>query len=398
MNYNKNLPTIGYFVAFISLGMSTAALGPTLPSLAANTGSQLDQISFLFTAHSLGYLLGAFQGGRLYDRVPGHPVIAAVLLVMGATLFLTPLISALWLLAAVTLLLGVGAAALDVGGNTLLVWVHGEKVGPYMNGLHFFFGVGASLSPVIIAQIGELSGGITWPYWVLGLCMVPAAVWLVRRPSPTAPASNDSAAALSAASPAIRRHEALLVVLIATLLLLYVGAEASFGGWIFTYSVDLGLAGKASAAYLTSAFWGALTLGRLLAIPIASRLAPRRILFADLVMCLASVAVILLWPHSPAALWLGAIGVGLGMASVFPTAISMAERLLPISGRITGWFLVGASLGGMSLPFIIGQLYAVAGPQATIISIAVDLVLAFSVLVVLTLYSTSVDRSREVVV
>ena len=38
--------------------------------------------------------------------------------------------------------------------NPLLVWVHGDEVGPAMNGLHFFFGVGAFLSPIIIAVIG----------------------------------------------------------------------------------------------------------------------------------------------------------------------------------------------------------------------------------------------------
>ena len=48
--------------------------------------------------------------------------------------------------------MGVAEGALDVGGNTLLIWVHRHKVGPFMNGLHFFFGAGAFLSPIIIAQ------------------------------------------------------------------------------------------------------------------------------------------------------------------------------------------------------------------------------------------------------
>ncbi len=48
---------------------------------------------------------------------------------------------------------------------------------------------------------------------------------------------------------------------------LYVGAEVGFGGWIFTYAVALDLGSETAAAYLTSAFWGALTFGRLLTIP-----------------------------------------------------------------------------------------------------------------------------------
>src|SRR5512135_907733 len=68
--------TIAYFAALVMLGLSTAALGPTLPTLAEHTRTNLGQISFLFTARSLGYMLGSLRGGRAYDRTPGHPIMA----------------------------------------------------------------------------------------------------------------------------------------------------------------------------------------------------------------------------------------------------------------------------------------------------------------------------------
>jgi len=61
--------TVSYYVAFVALGMVAAAVGPTLPDLAENTRTRLSEISVIFTTHSLGYLIGSFQGGRLYDRV-----------------------------------------------------------------------------------------------------------------------------------------------------------------------------------------------------------------------------------------------------------------------------------------------------------------------------------------
>ncbi len=57
--------------------MVGAALGPTLPGLAGHTGSSVQQISYLFTACSLGYLIGSFGGGRLYDHLPGHRLMAS---------------------------------------------------------------------------------------------------------------------------------------------------------------------------------------------------------------------------------------------------------------------------------------------------------------------------------
>jgi FHS family Na+ dependent glucose MFS transporter 1 len=406
MNANKRQSkTLGYFTAFAALGMATAALGPALPSLADHTRSQLNEISFLFTAHALGYLVGSFQGGRLYDRIPGHPLIAVVLITMAAMLALVPLVSLLWALALVMLILGVAGGAVDVGGNTLLVWVHGRNVGPYMNGLHFFFGAGSFLSPIILAISLSLSDDVTWGYWALALAMVPAAIWLFRLPSPVARATSggsgeehDTAPSAGDTGSGRGRRTNRLIFLIALLLFLYVAAEAAFGGWIFTYARDSNLAAAASAAYLTSAFWGALTFGRLLAVPIAARVRPIRILFADLGGCLASLGAILLWPDSPLALWAGTLGLGFSMASIFPTAISLAERYLPITGRATGWFLVGASAGAMFLPWLIGQVYDVQWPQVTMVVIAVDLVVALAILVTWTLYAVPVDTTRQVVV
>jgi FHS family Na+ dependent glucose MFS transporter 1 len=162
-------------------------------------------------------------------------------------------------------------------------------------------------------------------------------------------------------------------------LLLYVGAEAGFGGWIYTYALALDLGTPTTSAYLTSAFWGAFTLGRLLSIPVAARFRPRSILLGDLVGCLASVGLLLLWPNSLAATWLGTVGLGLSMASIFPTAISLAERHMTITGQRTGWFLIGASIGAMSLPWLIGQLFEAIGPQMVMVAIMGDLALALGV-------------------
>ena len=377
--------TIGYFAVFVAVGLETAALGPTLPGLAEQTHTQLDAISLLFTIHALGYMFGSFFGGRLYDLIPGHPLMAGMLLLMAAMLALIPLVPALWMLAATWLLLGASGGALDVGGNTLIVWVHGRKVGPFMNALHFFFGIGSFLAPLIVALALALSGSITSAYWMLAILVLPVALWLSRLPSPIPPKNaraqsretehlRDIEPPVEAAQVATGKRN--IVLLIALLLLFYVGAEAAFGGWIYTYAVALDLSGTTTAAYLTSAFWGALTFGRLVAIPIAARFRPRSILLVDLLGCLASVGVILLWTSSPVAIWLGALGLGFSMASIFPTAISLAERRIPITGAVTGWFLVASSIGAMSVPWLIGQLFEPLGAEIAMIIILVDLIAA----------------------
>jgi fucose permease len=311
----------------------------------------------------------------------------------------------LWVLTLVLLILGMAQSTVDVGGNTLLVWVYRSEVSPFMNGLHFFFGVGAFLSPIIVGQAISLSDDISWAYWLLALLIAPVAIWLLRLPSPSAPADSEGnpeergnrEAGMNGSQARPRRSKrqrGILIALIALFFFLFVGAEISFGGWIYSYAVALNLATETNAAYLTSAFWGSLTVARLLSIPFAARFRPRTILFVDLVGCLASIALILVWPNSLVAIWLGTLGAGFSLAAIFPTAISLAERNLTVTGQVTSWFIVGASAGSMSLPWLIGQLFETVGPRVMMLAIFIDLVLAVGIFGVMITYATRSARQK----
>jgi hypothetical protein len=75
----------------------------------------------------------------------------------------------------------------NVGGNTLVLWSNREKVGSRISLLHFIWGVGASLSPILMARSMVLTGGIQTGYAVLA-DPCPADRPLDRRlPSPEHP-------------------------------------------------------------------------------------------------------------------------------------------------------------------------------------------------------------------
>lgn len=364
---------VAYFVAFIALGMTTAVLGPTLPGLAKQTNSQLSGISFLFATRSLGFLLGALLAGRVYDRFPGHPVIAVALLLMSLSLMLIPFMTQLWLLTAVLFVAGVVESGVDVGSNTLLTWRLGDKVGPAMNGLHFFFGLGAFLSPIIIAQVMRASdGSIRQAYWILALIVLPTAFFFVRFPS--VPIRQRKTAV---PGEAVNWR---LILLVAAFLFLYAGAEVSYGGWIFTYATALNLSNATNAAYLTSFFWGFLTLGRLLSIPLATRLSIMKMLAGALAGSVFSIAALLVWPNSTMVLWMGTLALGLSMSLIFPMTISLAEQILSLSGQMASYFFVGAGLGTMLIPWLIGQKFEQAGSIVTMRIIFVTLLAAAGVL------------------
>lgn len=371
-NSQRAIRTIGYYAAILSLGLAVAVLGPTLPGLARQTQSDASDIGLVFTACFLGYLVGSLWGGRCYDRWPGHRVLAAGLLLLAGMLALTPWASQLWSLAAVLLLLGVAQGVVDVGGNMLVVWAHCDHVGPWMNGLHLCFGIGTVLAPLVVAQTVSPDGDVSWAYGLLAVLVLPGVAWLAWLRSPRLPITTHPTH-----QGEIPRW---LVFLIALFLGLYVGAEIGFGGWICSYAVTLNLTSARDAAYLTSAFWGAFTFGRLVAIPLAVWFRPALILFCDLVGCLVSLGFLVAWPHSTVILWLGTVGLGLSMASVFPTMFSWAERRLAITGQVTAWFIVGGAAGSMALPWLMGHLFESLGPVAVMGALLIDLLLALGVL------------------
>lgn len=372
----KYILTAVYYLAFILLGLTLAADGPTLLKLAEHTSSEINEISLIFFFGALGYLAGSYTSGILYDRVPGHQLISAVLGLLGIFIIFVPLATSLVVLIGIVLVLGFAKGALDVGCNTLLLWVHHEQVGPFMNGLHAFFGLGAAIAPVIVARVLEATGDVHWVFWIFSIAAFPIAFLVWRLPSPQ-----------PRAVPAEHKESGLPILPIAIMVLcfvLYVGAEVSYGNWIYAYAVKLGLYTEITANTLNSAFWGFFTAGRLLAVWISTRLRPLTILYLDFAGCVLSMSLIILFRDSATFLWIGSILLGVSFASIFPTFITLSEERMHVTGTITGWFLVGGSLGGMILPVLIGQTFDRFGPTSMIMIVFSTILLNLIALVLFT--------------
>ena len=377
----KNNPyviTAVYYLGFIGLGLATAALGPTLQGLAQNTGSSLAQISSLFLLSSFGYLLGSLTGGRVFDRFRGHPILSMVLIIVAALMLAIPFGVSLLFLQIILFVIGFAEALLDVGTNTLIVWLHGDRVPPFMNGLHAFFGIGTTISPLVVALILGNHGSLTTIYWIFGALIVPAGLLLPLFPSPSHAHSNQ----LDTERPAVP----ILVILAAVIFFAYVGAEVGFAGWIYTYTTAQAYGTPALAATINATFWGTFTVGRLISIPLAARLKPQTILWVDLTGVILSVLLIILFPAAELVLWLGTIGAGLFMASIFPTILNDAQSRMHMSGNTTSWFFVGASLGSMVTPWLMGQLIGPFGPVSTMLLVLASISLAAVVFYTLNIF------------
>ncbi len=341
-----------YYAAYVLLGLMLTPIGPSLDALKEQSGSSTEAIALLFTASSLGYIGGSLLAGRLYARLAGNRVLTAALLSMALLTVTIPWLGSLWLLMAVFALIGISLGLMDVGGNTLMVWLYRGDVPPYMNALHLSFGIGAFLGPLVIDRFAVATGNATTTFWLFAALMVPVALWLARLPSPDRPEEVEPAIG---GLRSLRRH-AWLIALIALFFFMHMGAELAFGGWIFSYAEEA-IGSETTARVVNSAFWGGLVVGRIISIPLAWRLSPRGMLQVDLVGAAASLGLVILLPEWTPALWIGTIGFGVFVASMIPASFNFAAERMPITSQVSSAFLVGGSLGSMLLPWVVGQLF-----------------------------------------
>jgi MFS transporter, FHS family, Na+ dependent glucose transporter 1 len=366
--------TILYFLAFISLGLVSGSLGPTIPALAARTASRMHEISGLFLIRSFGTMAGAMFIGRFYDRIAGHRLLAGSLLASTVMMGLTPMADTLWMLLAVSTLLGIAGGSINVGGNALIVLEHRDRARPFLSSLHFAFGLGGFLAPILFTWLLGRADALQLTYWTLAAAGIPTglALLFVKSPPIRPHAEQQAAGALPRS----------MLALFLLFFFLEVGAEASVMGWYFSYAAGRGESAH-TAGLMNSGFWAAFTVGRLATVWLSVRAKAISVILVQLCLAIGLAIVMLVLPPSPVLLWIGAIGFGLAVAPIFPSTFGYAQRLMGLSGRLTGYFLVGSSAGGMFWPWLIGQFFQSRGPQVVMIVVLLDLIGALAAIQIL---------------
>jgi len=144
--------TILILVSFLGLGIVEVVRGPTLLDLKDLLGVTVGEISIIFPFFSIGSVIGCFSVGLIMDKIIWlrYPVLAFLLVMMGLSAIVFPYCPSLPAIYITAFFGGLGGGALDTGGQVLLldVW-RGRDSGPYMHALHFMYGIGAFLAPVL---------------------------------------------------------------------------------------------------------------------------------------------------------------------------------------------------------------------------------------------------------
>jgi len=327
---------------FVAIGVVLSLYGPAIPEFRERFGVGAGASALALSAHFTGAIVG-IAAWALLDRRLGTGALlrqAAGLLVAGSIgLALAPS----WLVTlAAAALVGVGFGVLVVALNALFAAGFGDRSAAMLNLLGACFGAGAILGPLAFAATGSFRG----PF-LGGAVLVAGSLPLLR----------DVRRSPAVQLPAGAGRPAPVIGGFVLLYVLYVGVESGVGGWEATSLLAHGI-GEAAAANWTTGYWAAITAGRLLAVPLALRVAPPRLVAGALLLAAASLTLAHTAPLAPFAYTL----TGLALAPVFPTGLAWLAAAAPATRASTALVIAGAQLGGVVLPAVIGWLIDAGSP------------------------------------
>lgn len=193
-----------------------------------------------------------------------------------------------------------------------------------------------------------------WAYIVIG-CFVLLTSFLFFILFSRGSRSREKARSVSG-KPLVAKHHSALIILLFFFFFAYVGAEVAYGSFIYTFAKDYASMPQAQAAGLNSLFWGTFAACRGLAIFFAACMYPATMILLSLVGSTVSSLLLCLFSRGRAALWICTGLYGASMATTFPSGISWVEQYTTVTGHTASVFVVGAALGEMVLPALVGFL------------------------------------------
>lgn len=319
-----------------------------LPEMRARLHINLSQQGTLFLLLYLGIFCASLIVGPLSDYVGNKANLLLSSVVVAASMAWFALAHSFASAGVAAVLLGLGGGGLNICTNVLVSDIYGDKRGPMLNLLGIFFGVGAICVPMLAATI---EGRFTIPQLFL-FCAILGAVCAIGYAWLSFPPAKASQAFSLLDVLDVAKYEG--VSLLACILFLESGNEACIGGWASTFVNTLGFPARIATLVLAS-YWAGLMVSRML----AARLL-RGIRKSLLILIIALISLVgctmLLSSRSLILLFAGTALIGLSYGPIFPTSLAIAgDRYAQRAGTVFGFLFSVALMGGMLLPWTVGQ-------------------------------------------
>lgn len=343
------------YLIFISLGLPDSLLGSGWPKMQVEFGVPSSYAGYVFMMISAMTIISALLSPKLIQRLHVKWIVTVSIMLTIFGLLGFSFCTQYWMLLVCAIPYGLGAGAIDAAMNH---YVANNYSGAVMNFLHCFYGVGAMISPYLMAlaiKVAHWNEGYRWTAFLqIGILLVVISSWSLWQ-------QNDSKADESKIdSVGIKetiKQPGVMVTLLA--FFAYSASEATCFLWVPSYfaGTRTGISSELVASF-GSLIFGGLMIGRLIAGFIANRLGDRRMIRSGTMVELIGILLTALPIKGYLVAAIGFLIIGIGMGPIYPSIQHMA----PInfgkrySAAVIGLQMAFAYTGSTFMPTVFGIL------------------------------------------
>lgn len=343
------------YVVFISLGLPDSLFGAAWPVVHKDFGIEESFASLygIITGFCVGGV--SFVAGKVIRKfgTPLVTLVSTLLTVFGLLIMsISPNIVVMMLGAVV---LGYGAGVIDTALNNF-VSLHYKA--QHMNWLHAFWGIGVTISPLILSffltdEMGSWRNG----YRVVALLQLSVAIVIafslkkwrtVKEDNETEEVSNENKKGFLE----IFKIKGVLTSLLSQGL--YCGMEFTIGTWGASFIIHVHALEPDEAAKWISLYFCGITVGRIISGFISMKASDNTMIRSGIIISFIGM-ILLTLPIGKISL-LGLLLIGIGFGPIFPSVLhSVPERFgKEYSADITGFHMGGAYGIGFGIQLIFG--------------------------------------------
>jgi fucose permease len=352
-----NIPVITLviiYISFISLGLPDSLLGSAWPSMYGSLNVPLYYAGFISMIIAGGTVISSVMSERIIRRFGTGIVTAVSVLMTAAALIGFSLSHSFPALCLSAIPLGLGAGSVDAALNNYVALHYKAR---HMSWLHCFWGIGASIGPLIMSSFLIRQNPWNSGYRAIGIiqfCLVvilfiSLPLWKSNKPPENTAQTNSFK--FSKLFGIVGVKEAL------TAFFCYCTIETITGLWGASFLVmEKGISPETAARWISLYYIG-ITSGRFISGFVTMKLNNRQMVRLGHIIIGCGIIVLVL-PFGNAALLPGLFMIGLGCAPIYPSMLHETPKNFgeDYSQAIMGIQMGSAYIGTTIMPPIFGRL------------------------------------------
>ncbi|MBK9208468.1 MAG: MFS transporter [Anaerolineales bacterium] len=340
------LLTAGCFLSFFVFGFTDNLKGPTLPAMLAELNITYGTGGNIFFGEYLGFLIATLITGILADRFGLKSVILLAGVFLGIGVGGYSFFQSAILLSGSLFVLGMGLGALELGPNAIIVSLHHERKGLYLNLMAVLHGLGSLIAPLFAGWL--LSINMSWRLiyrWDILLIALFVLIFIFLR----FPKAEEKAQLDFRHIPQIAFKGQLPWFYAA--ITFYVAAEIGLASWLVTFLQETRNISVTASNQSLSLFFAMLMIGRLLGGFFVHRIGYLRSILFMTIGGIVCIATGLFGPHEISFLL---AMTGFFLSIIFPTiTAAVSDTHTENANTVLGVLFTFAGLGGVIGPWLI---------------------------------------------